>query len=281
MVDQLETLLREGVEQCRVSTVPPAELAASSCRPEVLTAMSQECAVVYCTDSPADRTPTEDLWDFLQHAGIPDHPAVVCGGSGCGNLGPGLAVARGLLSAGDSRDVLLVTTDRVVRGTRLVPDGLTVLSDSAASCRVTLDPPEIGFRITGLATLVQADTQRQGHGLAAARSLIAAVSDLVPRAFSGASRPSDECRYLLTGNYGTTPRSLLAMASGLDPSVHYAPRVSELGHCFSADMLIGLQDLIGSGGLRQGDQVMLIASSPKAWTVLGLNFYRKRRLSQR
>ncbi|MFI6325065.1 hypothetical protein ACIBG8_46645 [Nonomuraea sp. NPDC050556] len=272
--DSLDILRQEGVESYRVSESTPAQLAAASCLPQTVAGLSGSAGVVYCTDSPPSMTLTDDMWDFLCQTGIPDRTAVVSGGSGCGNLGPGLAVARGLLMGGEHMDILLVTTDRVITGTRFVASGLTVLSDSAASCRVTAEPPERGFRVTGMASLVRAATRHHGQGLASARSLITAVGQLVPRAFRNSESSATESRHLLTGNYGVTPRSLLAMAAGLEPEAHYAPRVGELGHCFSADILISLADLDADGSLAHGDQLMLIASSPKAWSVVAVDYYR-------
>jgi 3-oxoacyl-[acyl-carrier-protein] synthase III len=271
--DQVSTLRRQGVGHYLVSASTPSESAARSCRPGALTGSAATSAVVYCTDSPSEVTPTDDLWDFMCRAGVPEWTALISGGGGCGNLGPGLQAARGLLATKEYHDVLLVTTDRVVDHRRYVAGGMTVLSDSAASCLVSRRVPDSGFRVTGLATTVRAGGSGQEQGLASARSLIAAINELIPRAFRHSSAPVEACRYLLTGNFGHTPRQLFAMAAGMEPEAHYAPRVGEIGHCFSADILIGLADLAAEGKLEHGDQLMLVASSPRAWSVVAVDYH--------
>jgi len=55
-------------------------------------------------------------------------------GHGCGNLGPALRVARDALYSGQHDQVLLILADRVLDGDRSMINGLSVLSDGAASC---------------------------------------------------------------------------------------------------------------------------------------------------
>jgi 3-oxoacyl-[acyl-carrier-protein] synthase III len=77
---------------------------------------------------------------------------------------------------------------------------------------------------------------------------------------------------VLTGNLGRMMRSFLAMAAALPVSRIYAPDVDTTGHCFAADMLIGLQSLAAEGQVASGDRVLLLPTSPESWYAIAVEY---------
>jgi 3-oxoacyl-[acyl-carrier-protein] synthase-3 len=260
----LGSLHEQGLRHCRVSTQPPAALAAAAARETLRRAGDPAVgAVVYCTDTRPELGHSSDLWDFLQRVDRPESHGVVVGGSGCGNLGPGLTTAGGLVRAEDAA-VLLVTTDRVTHGSRYLANGETVLSDGAAACLVGPRPVGPSFAVRGLASSVRAGLE------ATARMSVAKVSARAIGATArkaAAPRPVADVGVLVTGNYGHTPRAFLAMSAGIAPDRVHCPDLAEVGHCFSSDVLIGLAGLLADDAVAPGEPVMLLTASPRSWSV--------------
>jgi 3-oxoacyl-[acyl-carrier-protein] synthase III len=262
---RLDTLHDQGLRNCRVTTESPVALAAASALGTLHRSGDQDVgAVVYCTDTRPEVGHTGDLWDFLLQIGRPASHGVVLGGSGCGNLGPGLATARGIVHA-DGTTVLLVTTDRVAGGTRYLPNGETVLSDGSASCLVGARPVGPSFVLHGLASSVRADVESSPTRMSVARATAHAIAATARRATEPRS-PAD-FGLLVTGNYGRTARSLLAMSAGVPPEQVYCATLADVGHCFSADVLIGLAALIEEDRPELREPVMVLTASPRSWSV--------------
>lgn len=267
---ELPNLYEQGLKYCRVSTQPAITLAAESAR-QTLAAVPDGAvdAIVYCTDTSPDKTTTSDGWDLLLALDRPTVPMTVLGGSGCGNLGPGLAVARNMVRVGDADTVLLVTGDRVKTGTRYLENGQTVLSDGAASCVVSSRRYGPAFRIDGLSSSFRVDI-----GTVAARPIIVAratagtIKNAVRQVTEPLSLAASEFRYLLPGYYGRGPQAFLAMSAGFPTDRVYCPLLAEVGHCFSADVLLSLASLRETRAADDGDRLMLLAMSPRSWSIV-------------
>ncbi|SDT80552.1 hypothetical protein [Actinoplanes derwentensis] len=271
-----ETLSAEGIDFCRIDERPPAVMAAETARATLEAAPEVSVgAVVYCTDTPTGATPTMDMWTFLEGAGLVDVSATAVSGGACGNLGLGLAAARGILATQPVDAVLLVTSDAVRDGTRFNPDGLTVMSDGAASCLVTRQPFG-GFRLTGLSSATQLDID-MNRGFNQARTMNRNIGQAVRQAFAGLDHRPVDCRHFVTANYGTTPRSFLAMAAGCRPAQILTPTAREVGHCFSADILINLFALLAEGDIRPNDRLCMLATSRRSWHAMAADYVPEKR----
>ncbi|WP_156893631.1 hypothetical protein [Actinokineospora enzanensis] len=262
--DEVELLLDEGVRYGLVADRPAEVLAAASAVRTL--AGTRPLAAVYCCETIGARPPASAATAFAVAAGIPDVPVFTVGGAGCGNLGPGLRVARGLLAAEGPGSVLLAVADRAP-GPRYLPGDLTVLSDGAATCLVSTSPARPGFRLLGSAAVTAADRAGARPGLAAAKAAAAGVAAAVGRVLTEADTAVDECALLLVGNYGASVRAMLAAAAGFPSRTVHAPNVAD-GHCFAVDLLHGLRSLEPS----DMDRIVLVATGPHAWTALLLEY---------
>jgi 3-oxoacyl-[acyl-carrier-protein] synthase-3 len=263
---ELAMLADEGMKYCRVATVPLAELASASARRTMAEGRTPEL-IVYSQDTFTGQ-PAVGVARLAVDAGIPRTPAITVGGNGCGNLGPGLRVASGLLHAEELTSVLVVTADRATGDTRYLPDGLTVLSDAAASLLVTSELTTPGFRLLGLAVSSRADLGESSDDIAAAKAVLSGIRPAARRVLDAAGVKPGDCRRVLVGNYGNAMRTMFATAVGFGRGDAYAPLVAEHGHCFAADILIGLRTLVDSGEVADGDLLLGITTGRHAWTVL-------------
>ncbi|MFJ9183128.1 hypothetical protein ACIRQO_08655 [Streptomyces anulatus] len=127
---------------------------------------------------------------------------------------PALPAARGVLLTERVPGVLLTFADRLTTASRYMPDGDTVMSDSAASCLVTAGPPERpSLRVLAVATSVQAGLAPGERVLKGARTIIKAAREALGRINSGIPEPERGFDWFITGNYSATTRRFLATAA--------------------------------------------------------------------
>jgi 3-oxoacyl-[acyl-carrier-protein] synthase-3 len=183
-------------------------------------------------------------------------------------------MARSLILLDGLSTVLLVTSDRMRDQTRYMDNGQTVMSDGAASCIVSSQPPPgPSFEIRGLASSFRADIGTVAVSrIMIARATVEAVENTVRQAIESSSLTPRDFRYLLTGNYGHTPRELLAGSAGVPMNRVYCPMLDQIGHCFAGDVIVGLGSLQETGKIDDGDHVLLLTASPRSWSVAVLRF---------
>jgi 3-oxoacyl-[acyl-carrier-protein] synthase III len=271
----LGPLHEQGLKYCLVSGRSVAGMAATSSYQTLAAAADgQVGAIVFCTDTVPALTPTSEAWDLLLELGLPRTPVTLVGGSGCGNLGPGLSVARSLILLDGLAAVLLVTSDRMGERTRYLDNGATVMSDGAASCLVSSLPPAApSFALRGQASSFRADIGTVSvRRIVVARATVEAIENTVRQAAEPLSLTPADFRYLLTGNYGRTPRELLAESAGVPADRVYCPMLGQTGHCFAADVVVSLGSLLETGEIDNGDHVLLLTASPRSWSAAVLRF---------
>ncbi|MBF9128543.1 hypothetical protein I0C86_06000 [Plantactinospora sp. S1510] len=268
--DELDNLCEQGIRHHLVDERPVAELAVAAARPVVEgLSGSPVDMLVYCTDTPTTEPVARQMRQVQSELGLVDTPAVLISSGGCGNLGAGLKVARALMATEGLGTVLFITADRVADTTgRFLTHGTTVLSDSAAACVLTAEPVAEGFRILGMSTEVKADLGVTSSQLALGRAIMQKIGRALNRVSAESGVPPAECRYFLTGNFGRTSRAFLTTAARCTPEQAYAPWVADLGHCFSADLLISLSTLMERGDLDPADRLLLLSSTPQSWSLI-------------
>lgn len=259
VTSHLETLAAEGVTGAGVFDCTSIELAAalvpSSGDRAVVDGIEPDLVVI-CTESLEGLDPTGWTTRFQARSGIEMTTTLMVSGHACANLVMGLETCRGLIATGLAETVLLVTVDRISEGTRFTDISRTVFSDGAASCLVTTESGR-SFEILG--TGIQGQPRVDGTGsMAEARATLSAMGSATTRALGG--RRAADVRYALTSNLGTTTRSLLAMAASMPVSSVRAGSPDSPGHCFAADVLLGMEELLADGDCRRGDGAIMLAS---------------------
>lgn len=268
---RLDALTAEGLRHCRVSERSAPHLGAASARAALAAADGLvPGAVVLATESRTP-SPTQILWETLRSVPLPRTPGLVVSGNGCGNFAPALRAARGVLLTERVPGVLLTFADRLTTPSRYMPDGDTVMSDSAASCLVTAGPPgRPSFRVLAVATSVQADLVPEERVLKGARTIIKAVREALGRINSSIPEPERGFDWFITGNYSATTRRFLTTAAQMPEEKAYSPHHTTHGHCYSADQLITLAALEADGRLTHGRRVLLLATSARSWSLTAL-----------
>ncbi|MFC0436901.1 3-oxoacyl-[acyl-carrier-protein] synthase III C-terminal domain-containing protein [Kutzneria buriramensis] len=274
--EQLQALHEQGLRHCRVADRPVVELAAASAR-RTLAAVPPDTvdAVVFCSDNSPEPSPTAEIWDFLDAVGLPRTPATFVSGAGCGNLGPALNVARGMVLTGDRSAVLVVTADRVREGTRYLANGQTVMSDAAASCVVGAEAFGAGFELRAIADSCRVDIGTVAdRPILVARATTQGIRSAVRGVTERLSLTTNDFRHLVTGNYGRSALDFLATSAGVPTDRVAAPLLADAGHCFAGDPLITLSSLVDTGQLGGDDQALMLTVSPRSWSAIAVRHIR-------
>ncbi|QTR02809.1 hypothetical protein J7S33_27905, partial [Saccharothrix algeriensis] len=226
-------------------------------------------AIVVCTDTVEAPTPTEWLLAYRARTGRHGTRTLFAGGSACANLAAGWDLASALVRRrrGRRRPCSWSPPGRgCPSGTRVPALSTTVLSDGAASCLVTAEPSGPAFVLLGTATRSWQAGAEAG-GMAHARAILTTTRSVVAELI----RPGGTT-HLLTPNFGSATRNLLAMAASfpvrrLDPGV-----AGEVGHCFAADALLNLDHLARRPDLADGDTVLALMSSDTTMSAALLGY---------
>ncbi|EHM26529.1 MULTISPECIES: hypothetical protein [Streptomyces] len=151
-----------------------------------------------------------------------------------------------------------------------MPDGDTVMSDSASSCLVTAGPPgRPSLRVLAVATSVQSGVPEE-RVLKGAHTIIKAVREALGRINSGIPEPERGFDWFITGNYSATTRRFLTTAARMPEEKAYSPHHATHGHYYSADQLITPAALEADGRLTHGRRVLLLASNARSWFLTAL-----------
>ncbi|HEV2343298.1 MAG TPA: 3-oxoacyl-[acyl-carrier-protein] synthase III C-terminal domain-containing protein [Actinocrinis sp.] len=231
--------------------------------------------VLYVSENDGEAADT--LARLAQAIGLPGVSLLAVSGHGCGNLGPALRTAAAALHAGEHDRVLLVLADRALPGERLMRSGLSVFSDSAAACVITREPePADGFQaeITAVVTKHQADRDAEGRTsqsiLGMAELAEAATADVLRRT----NCTPDEFDHVVLANYRIVSQRFLVSAMGVPARSLMIGPVGDLGHCFSADLLISMDSFAATGRIKPGDRLLAAATGTSSWSTMALEVTR-------
>jgi 3-oxoacyl-[acyl-carrier-protein] synthase-3 len=163
--------------------------------------------------------------------------------------------------------VLLVTADRLLDPSRYAREGLTVFSDGAAACVVSTEAAEPSFAVLGIATHSSPEIgdYRAAEDFTLLEATGRGVAAVMAKLRTGAAAAED-VDHVVTSNFGASLRRFLALSAGFPSRPPFAPRAGEIGHCFSADLLINLREFELQDGERDGDRLLLLCSGPRSWT---------------
>jgi 3-oxoacyl-[acyl-carrier-protein] synthase III len=269
----LDQLNADGLTKCLVSDRSSVEGASLCARDSLQTPIGpiEPDLAVLCSDSLAPHTPVGAARSFAEGIGLPNLPVVNVSGGDCGNLGMGLRLACGVLAAEALSNVLLVTSDCADRRGRYLATGLTAMSDGAASCLISARPEGCGFAVLGMAS-ASASENTDSTTPAGALTVVRSVRRITRQVLGRLGITAPDCRYLVVGNYGRATQELFAGATGLPQSALRTPLLTEVAHCYSADLLLSLHTLAERDELKSGDRLVLVSSGTRSWTVIVVEY---------
>jgi 3-oxoacyl-[acyl-carrier-protein] synthase III len=273
---EVDRLTSAGLGQYRLSQQPPWRLAAAAVRDTLQAGPPgvEIDLVVYVTDTYwRDDFYARDPARFLAEVGLRRAQLVGIGLNGCANASQALRTAAAYLRAGAARRALVVCTDVGRSGARLLSSGGSVLSDGAASCLVSIEPPTRGYRLLG-ATVAAEPALADADPMHDVLMILKATADGIRRAAADLREQTkldgNDYHHLVMNNYS---RAVLATFAGL-VEVPFARTVTDMlasvAHCFSADPFINLAHLLDSGRAAPAQPVLVLDSGQTVWGVTAL-----------
>jgi 3-oxoacyl-[acyl-carrier-protein] synthase-3 len=199
--------------------------------------------------------------------GCPSAVVLIVGGHSCGNLGLLVQLARGLLAR--SSAILLITSDQIGSEPRMMPDGLSVLSDGAAAALATRNAPAAGsptFLVHDLSISVDTAGSTSSAGLGAQRRAVQLGRKTVARS----ARSPKDFTWALFGNYRLSAQKFMCGAGGFSAQQLLVGPVQEYAHTFAADLLVNCDLLTRAGDIKPGDRLALSATGPNSWALIDL-----------
>jgi 3-oxoacyl-[acyl-carrier-protein] synthase-3 len=277
--EKLAHLRENGLEDYRLSDHAPWEMAAEAalaCRAAAGDDAPAIDGVVYVSNSfpdldAVDYAPSR----FLDTVGLSRTALVGVGLNGCANLAVALRTAAAWIAAGEAETLMVVTTDRYAdpAGTRLVGGGTSVFSDGAAACLVSARPLAQGWRLTGTALAIDAKMHAfdpVDDLLATLKGLADGVKAAADGLWARTGLAPDAVEVLVTNNYNASVLRTFAALSGVPFERVWRAGLPRIAHCFSADVLLGLDDLAAAGMTAPGGVVAAITSGHNFWGALAL-----------
>jgi 3-oxoacyl-[acyl-carrier-protein] synthase III len=265
----VSAILRD-VSTYRASGLPVWELAAKAGAACLDRGPGRPDLVVYVTEN--DRDVTASLGRIATALDLADVEHLAVSGYHCGNLGPALRVAADALAVGRCTRVLLLLADRARPGERIMTTGLSVLSDGAAACVVTSDQDADGtgvYTVDGTVTVVRVDPAGDSSAERGILGSVGLAATCVERLRVVTGHAPEDFQHLVLGNYRVPSQQFMAAALGLRSRLLLG-EVADLGHCFSADLLVTLDQRRADGTLAAGDRVLAAATGPHSWSATAL-----------
>ncbi|ACY13670.1 3-oxoacyl-ACP synthase [Haliangium ochraceum] len=208
---------------------------------------------------------TSDVSHVLAELGLTRANAVGVTLGECGNLGPALRVAEGLV-AGGAAPLLLVCTDAVRPDVdRVVPPSATVLGDGAVACVVSPTRGRVSVRaVSQISNHLLRRIDPQTQAVRTLRVTAQGVARAAKAALDQAGlEPARVSRLLLT-NQNKAVRLMFAQQCGIPVERIRTPTIADNAHLFAADILAGLPSV--SAELDIGDHILAVANGTCTWT---------------
>jgi 3-oxoacyl-[acyl-carrier-protein] synthase III len=181
--------------------------------------------------------------------------------SGCGNLGPTMTLARGLLLSRSSHCILVLAADRVgLHRSRLPPDRSFIFSDVACAC--VARSTGLGLKVVNVVThtstrLFNARVERDV--LHIIRELRTAIRELDQKILKTAGLWLRDFDFVVTDSFGDRLLDAICTVAALERGRVLCPARKRYAHAFSADLLLSL------GMLRE------VCSSERPLTIAAIS----------
>lgn len=225
--------------------------------------------LIYVSESDLDTA--DSLIRITRELGLPGLNYISVRGHGCGNLGPALRVAADALYTRRYARVLLILADRVIEGSRIMPNGLSVFSDGAAACMVTRDAHKstgTKIKVCALTTKNYAQITPPATGGTSMLDIAATAADAMTDILRTTSFCQEDFKYVLFANYRIISQKFLTSAMGFPVEQLLLGSIGCYGHCFSADILVTLGLCTKSGSISSGDRLLASATGSNSWSVM-------------
>ncbi|MFG3530816.1 hypothetical protein ACGF8B_29390 [Streptomyces sp. NPDC047917] len=262
--------LVEEIVHFRESDSEIKELARDAAAQALAGAGREPDLIVYVSENDPDSSAS--LAHLADRLDLPTTEYLAVSGHDCGNLAPALRMAGDALHSGRHQRVLLILADRAPSQRRIMASGLSVFSDSAVACLITAAPEGPGQQLRIDAVVQQTIVQQNGHPTTqdGVMATVGVASKAMQALLTTLGVEREEFEYAVFPNYRPAAQRFLMAALKLPADKLLLGPITELGHCFSGDILITLHRRAGSGALCVGQKTLASVSGPHSWASMAV-----------
>jgi len=189
--------------------------------------------------------------------------------SDCANFISAVKIGTSLVMA-DSEPVLFIVSDVVGDSeSRIVPPGLAIKSDAAASGIITFDREQDSFRILEIAQFHDCQMIEKGKNLNEnySKGFINCVEFVKDRFLDG--RKID---FIVLNNNSVSYIKSFSKLWNIDINNFYTKQIKHFAHCFSSDIVINLVEMKNDELLRNGMKILAVSTSPTSISAMYMEY---------
>lgn len=228
-------------------------------------------AVVFATDSFCSVKQTMSFYrELVTTRGLGSAYPTIVSMSECANFHAALDVAHMLVARDRARNVLLLSVDLadvVSPDSRIVGDGIGVMSDAAACCIVSSQLHD-GLDVLAVEKAISPGLLPGGQPMSVQEDLllrIEANEQLFGRLMEAAGTAAGEVRKVLPSNLSVPMLTTFLGDVGFSAQQLFTSNHRRMGHCLASDCLINLHDHVAAEGADAGDTFVLYGVGPATW----------------
>lgn len=216
-----------------------------------------DCVVFCHATVPAyDGPPINAVRHMMNALGLERAFPVSVGLNGCAAMLSGVALADGLLAARRYKNVLVIAGDvHPADAPRFLR--YAIFSDAACACVVSSQPRDGGYALVATATAADPATMAEDAGFSSQLALQTNQAML-----TAAGLPASDIAKIFCNNIFLPITTMKETEGGFEAGQIYTDNVKRIGHCYSADALIGLADFARAGSVQRGAYFLGGADSP-------------------
>ena len=216
---------------------------------------------------------SQEVNRLLVDLGIENAVPIHLSSSNCANIVAALRMATAMIEADQAAHVLVVSVDKAPSryGGRKMFQEMSIKSDVSLSCVVSRG--EIGcYRVLYVGQHNAAALACGEIPDSAAYSVpkFKGIRHAARRAKETLGMTASDFTRVITNNYSREVSKMFTELCGFRKEAGWFDNIARFAHAVAGDVLVNLQDLHLSGGIRPGDRLFLMADSVAASTVVCL-----------
>lgn len=277
----LKYFSKAGLEQYLQSNASIFDLAEKSAAKTIESYSKEEIdAFIFATSSfyPSKQTyrrteMLKDLNSILTSLEIDAYPYGVFL-SDCANIISAFKIGSALLSDDSNfRKIIIVTSDAVgEQELRIVPPGISVKSDGAASCILSKERIADSIEILAIYQVHNKNMVKKNYELSyqeQSNEFRWCINKIIQEFIN---KFDFDYKWVITNNYSRMYAKSLSYILKIQSNNFFTKLIPKYAHCFSADILLNLFELTRMGNLASGDKLLVISSSPSSMgaMILGI-----------
>lgn len=261
-----------GLEECAIADRPISELTREALAATLSASPldpSEIPLIVVASDSFGASTLRAGLPSTIADLGMTRAVMVGVTLADCGNLHAALRITRSLMVSEGLHDAIVLTAD--AHGdhdvdSRIVRPRISVFSDAATACRLSLDEGDFVLRSTKqFSDPGAAKIDAYANPIDFLEATIQGVQTVCDDVLSACGLERADIDHLVTNNYNLSVSALFAERGDFPLEKVHRDNIPRIAHAYASDNLINLKDLDTETPLEPGQRALLIGTGPFTW----------------